>query len=210
MSAPSQTTPRKPCTRRGCIATGHFDGRECPGSDDEEEMHHCNDCGSLCWENKGSRCERCLKYWCVDWQHLFIFLDCDHVECTEEGLCAECFLVDPSLWCTDSGCLCSYKEAEVRKTYEEFLARGTLIGGHTLFRGPDSRYTVDLYRLGCEDKWRVVAAEGPGEGEGQSWVFASVETAIKKIYTVVAAKKKEGYAAEVASGYSSNPWGYLD
>lgn len=177
-------------------------------------MHHCDDCGSLYWEDKGSTCERCLKYWCVDWQHLFIFLDCKHIECEEESLCAECFLVDPSLWCTDPGCLCSYKEAEVRKTYDEFLAQGSLVGGHSLVRREDLQpgegYVVDLYRLGCEDKWRVTSNERPGKGGGPSWIFNSAEAALKKIDLVVTAKKKEGYVTEVVSGWGSNPWGYLE
>lgn len=59
------------CDYPNCANKGTFEGEQCPGSDDENEHHHCVDCGQLWWENKGWYCFKCEDYWCPDWQHTF-------------------------------------------------------------------------------------------------------------------------------------------
>lgn len=106
------------CAKKGC-----FEGDECPGSDNEEEVHHCELCGWLCWDAKSMRCDICHLNACAHcWQHSFVLLDeCDEYEIEEawEAVCFRCFMNNKVLWCTNDECSCSQKREKVQKEWDE-------------------------------------------------------------------------------------------
>lgn len=190
----------KPCSKPLCAGQGHFDGDQCPGSDDE--MHHCNDCGELAWENKGNYCERCGKYWCVDYQHVFIGYDCSEKECDVESMCSECFLADPSLWCENLKCLCSFKRAEVQKEYLQFKAHGSWCGNHILEKD-DQLCSISVYRFNGEEKGRVTCGK-------QEFLFDKFAKALDHAKNLIVTYKNKGFQTRQCIDYlDRNPWGYL-
>lgn len=113
---------KTPCTTPGCVACGHFEGDVCPGSDSDEEMHHCVHCGELTWEDKALTCDNCGAYWCLHgWQNTFIFPECEHFEEKLEHVCHSCFVSNPKWWCVDDSCGCNCKIAEIRLEYDKFI-----------------------------------------------------------------------------------------
>ena len=193
----------KPCKRLHCAAEGHFEGDQCPGSDDE--MHHCVDCGALAWEDKGNNCALCGAYWCVDWQNTFIFSHCKQVELDgEEGICSECFLEGPEFWCDDPKCDCNCKREKVERTYLDFKAHGSLNGSAVL--GKDGlRTVICVYRYPGNAKARVKE-----ESERFFYGTDALRQAIDHAKELKATKLAEGWTLEPPmSMWDQNPSGVL-
>lgn len=199
-----------PCNNPLCSGDGHFEGDQCPGSEDSDcefEYHHCVDCGDRSWTNKGSNCERCGDYWCINWQHVFIFPDCKHIECDEESICSKCFLADPSMWCSDAKCLCSCKQPEIEKKYLEFKAEGSTCGGMIMSNGKNF-CNIQVNRYNGEARARTELIQN---GKTIDWHFDSMDKAVAKASTLIKEKADEGYyKADPTSIWEKNPWGKLD
>lgn len=101
------------CDEFLCAGRGCFEGEECPGSDDEEELHHCGICHWLTWDDKIVICDKCSLKACNHcWQNSYILLGyCDECEYDEglEHLCYECFMSIKNLWCSNKDCKCKQK-----------------------------------------------------------------------------------------------------
>jgi len=101
------------CDEPICVGGGCFEGEECPGSDDEEELHHCGICYWLTRDDKILVCDKCgLKACNHCWQHGYILLGgCDECEYDTgwESLCYEYFMSIEALWCPNNDCECDQK-----------------------------------------------------------------------------------------------------
>jgi len=142
----------KPCKRVQCAGEGHFEGDQCPGSDDE--THHCTDCGALAWDDKGNSCDLCGAYWCIDWQFTFVFPNCENIELSDEGICSKCFLANPEFWCNDAKCLCDNKQDKIQERYVKFKEHGSLCGEVRLVKN-EQHFCIHVYRYNGENKARV-------------------------------------------------------
>ena len=192
----------KPCKRAQCAGEGHFEGEQCPGSDDE--MHHCVDCGALAWEDKGLHCALCGAYWCIDWQHTFVFPDCEQVDLADEGICSECFLGNAKLWCNDEKCKCQCKRDEVQRTYSEFKAHGSLCGEARLVK-EGQRVVIHVYRYNGQNKARV-----KDETERFFYGPEALREAIEDAQALKERKIAQGWTLEASTSYwDKNPSGAL-
>jgi hypothetical protein len=110
------------CSYPNCAGKGfQVEDSLCPGSDSEEEGHHCSLCGWMCWDPKSLICDECRSNYCgCCWQHTFVWIDCEdlsEVVDTYEYLCTPCFFSSPRLWCENTDCDCSQKIDQVRQTW---------------------------------------------------------------------------------------------
>ena len=125
------------CDEIRCANKGCFEGEICPGSDSEEEMHHCVLCFWLTWDAKSLSCDACGRVHCPNcWQNTFVNMgDCENEEthCFDsevvslynpdrEWVCALCFLSTKEWWCADKKCLCPQKELCVASRWEKHRA----------------------------------------------------------------------------------------
>jgi hypothetical protein len=97
----------KNCVNVRC--SGNTILEKCPGSDDE--LHHCDDCGTIFPEDEGNYCDLCEDFWCNDWIDRFIIMDCPfHQQHYRIKLiCEECFSQHSDYWCTNDYCSCHQK-----------------------------------------------------------------------------------------------------
>jgi len=168
----------------------------------DDENHHCVDCGRLVWEEHCTRCERCAAYWCNDYQHTFIFPNCETVECREEMLCAECFLADPAMWCADEQCLCNCKRATMQNKYAEWKANGSWFGEVRL-RKDAVLWRASLYRFNGEARTRLVV-------DKQEMTFADRALAVAHAQQAVREQVQQGFVLDSpTSVWDTNPWGDL-
>ena len=111
------------CDYSFCANKGCFEGT-CPGSDTEEEVHHCVLCGWLTWDAKSLHCDACNKICCPNcWQNTFVSMtECETVELPYEWICSTCFLIDKEMWCKDEKCSCPQKVEHIRASWKKHLS----------------------------------------------------------------------------------------
>ena len=139
---------------------GTFSGDKCPGNGDEHGRH-CADCGQFWTTDRGSICELCEKFWCDDYQALFVELDCpsllDEEECQTQpdNCCPRCFISFEHLWCKKAECTCSCKLEVVTEQYKRHTERGSLTGQVDLVKGTEV-WVVEFYSYKKEPRVHLV------------------------------------------------------
>ena len=200
------------CTKKGCAGLT-FGEPGCEGSDDEQGMYHCVHCGVLEWVDKGNACDRCGAYWCTyGWQTTFIYPDCENVETDiggDEGICTDCFLAKPELWCTDDACDCDQKESKVRATYGKFLAGGVNCASIELCKD-EEYYCVEVCRFPENDATALLCVIEDGQRREQVFGGANaVDYACTEARRLAKEKLEHGFVLKRGKYGFDGTYGYL-
>lgn len=144
----------KPCSKSNCSGLADLEGGECEGSDDEF-FQHCSDCGNLSARHKGCNCGKCDKYWCDDYQHMFIFdSSCDGISTGfDEGVCIHCVVKYKKYQCK-SPCVdakCPAKKENALKAIADHEERGILCASVDMKKDEDN-LSFNVYRYPKDEK----------------------------------------------------------